>query len=61
MTAVGVILALSPLALWTGVGAQMPPPLAIAVIGGFIMAMPLLLMVFPSLLRLIFRKAANTE
>jgi heavy metal efflux system protein len=56
MTAIGAILALTPLALGEGVGAQMQQPLAISVIGGFIIAMPLLLMVFPSLLRLIFRK-----
>ena len=51
MTAIGAILALTPLALGIGVGAQMQQPLAIAVIGGFVMAMPLLLFVFPSLLR----------
>jgi heavy metal efflux system protein len=56
MTAVGAILALTPLALGIGVGAQMQQPLAIAVIGGFIIAMPLLLMVFPTLLRLIYKK-----
>jgi cobalt-zinc-cadmium resistance protein CzcA len=56
MTAIGAILALTPLTLGIGVGAQMQQPLAIAVIGGFIVAMPLLLFVFPSLLRLIYRK-----
>ena len=56
MTAIGAIMALTPLALGEGVGAQMQQPLAISVIGGFIIAMPLLLMVFPSLLRLTFRK-----
>jgi CzcA family heavy metal efflux pump len=56
MTALGAIFALSPLALGIGVGAQMQQPLAIAVIGGFIVAMPLLLFVFPTLLRLIYRK-----
>jgi CzcA family heavy metal efflux pump len=59
MTAIGAILALTPLALGIGVGAQMQQPLAIAVIGGFIMAMPLLLFVFPTLLRLIYRKSDN--
>ena len=54
MTAIGAILALMPLALGIGVGAQMQQPLAIAVIGGFVMAMPLLLFVFPSLLRLLY-------
>jgi multidrug efflux pump subunit AcrB len=56
MTAIGAILALTPLALGIGVGAQMQQPLAIAVIGGFLIAMPLLLMVFPSLLRLLYRR-----
>jgi Cu/Ag efflux pump CusA len=56
MTAIGAILALTPLALGIGVGAQMQQPLAIAVIGGFIIALPLLLLVFPSLLRLIYKK-----
>ena len=54
MTAIGAILALTPLALGIGVGAQMQQPLAIAVIGGFVMAMPLLLFVFPSFMRWIF-------
>jgi multidrug efflux pump subunit AcrB len=57
MTAIGAILALSPLALGIGVGAQMQQPLAIAVIGGFIIALPLLLFVFPSLLRWIFYRS----
>ncbi|TSA28140.1 MAG: efflux RND transporter permease subunit [Bacteroidetes bacterium] len=56
MTAIGAILALTPLALGIGIGAQMQQPLAIAVIGGFLLAMPLLLFVFPSLLRLAYRK-----
>lgn len=56
MTAIGAILALTPLALGIGLGAQMQQPLAIAVIGGFIMAMPLLLFVFPTLLRLVFKR-----
>jgi cobalt-zinc-cadmium resistance protein CzcA len=59
MTAIGAILALTPLALGIGVGAQMQQPLAIAVIGGFIIAMPLLLLVFPTLLRLIYKKPGN--
>jgi len=53
MTAIGAIIALMPLALGIGTGAQMHQPLAIAVIGGFIVAMPLLLVVYPSLLNLI--------
>ncbi len=56
MTALGAIIALMPLALGIGTGAQLHQPLAIAVIGGFVMALPLLLIVLPSLLRLLFRK-----
>src|SRR5659263_84362 len=58
MTAIGAILALTPLALGRGVGAQMQQPLAIAVIGGFVIALPLLLMVFPTLLRLLYSNSA---
>lgn len=56
MTALGAIVALMPLALGTGTGAQMHQPLAIAVIGGFIVALPLLLVVLPGLLKLIIKK-----
>ena len=55
MTAIGAILALTPLAMGIGVGAQMQQPLAIAVIGGFIFAIPLLLYVFPTFLRFLYR------
>jgi len=54
MTALGAIVALMPIALGIGTGAQLHQPLAIAVIGGFVIAMPLLLIVFPSLLRYIY-------
>ncbi|MEO6404784.1 MAG: efflux RND transporter permease subunit [Ferruginibacter sp.] len=50
MTALGAIIALMPLALGIGVGAELHQPLAIAVIGGFIVALPLLLIVLPTLL-----------
>jgi multidrug efflux pump subunit AcrB len=53
MTALGAIIALLPLALGLGSGAELHQPLAIAVIGGFLMAMPLLLIVLPSGIRLI--------
>jgi len=56
MTALGAIIALSPIALGIGTGAQLHQPLAIAVIGGFVIALPLLLIVYPSMLRLIFKK-----
>jgi len=55
MTALGAIIALSPLALGIGTGAQLHQPLAIAVIGGFIVALPLLLIVLPSMLRILFK------
>jgi multidrug efflux pump subunit AcrB len=56
MTALGAIIALMPLALGIGAGAQLHQPLAIAVIGGFVAALPLLLIVLPSMLRLLYRK-----
>jgi len=61
MTALGAIIALMPLALGIGTGAQLHQPLAIAVIGGFIIALPLLLIVLPSMLRLINRKKRLTN
>jgi len=56
MTAIGAILALLPLALGHGIGAQMQQPLAIAVIGGFCAGLPMLLLVFPSLLEIIYKR-----
>ncbi len=53
MTALSAILALIPLAVGIGIGAQMQQALAIAVIGGFIIAIPLLLIVLPSFLQII--------
>lgn len=60
MTALGAIIALMPLALGIGTGAQLHQPLAIAVIGGFVIALPLLLIVLPSLLRLLYRNTAKS-
>lgn len=51
MTALGAIIALMPIALGIGTGAQLHQPLAIAVIGGFIFALPLLLIVLPTLIK----------
>jgi CzcA family heavy metal efflux pump len=59
MTASGAIAALLPLALGIGTGAQMHQPLAIAVIGGFIVALPLLLIVLPGLLKTFIRIPAG--
>ena len=50
MTALAAILTLLPLALGVGAGAQMQQPLAIAVIGGFIMSTLLILFVLPAIL-----------
>ncbi|PQJ08986.1 acriflavine resistance protein B [Flavipsychrobacter stenotrophus] len=61
MTALGAIIALMPLALGIGSGAQLHQPLAISVIGGFVIALPLLLIVLPSMLRILFRKSIITE
>jgi CzcA family heavy metal efflux pump len=55
MTALGAIIALMPLAVGVGTGAQMHQPLAIAVIGGFIIALPLLLIILPTLLHLLYK------
>jgi len=59
MTALGAITALMPIALGIGTGAQLHKPLAIAVIGGFVAALPLLLIVLPSLMRMVFKKNSN--
>ncbi len=60
MTAISAILALTPLAIGIGIGAQMQQALAIAVIGGFLIGLPLLLIVLPSFLRLMNFKDAKT-
>ncbi|MFV0467650.1 MAG: efflux RND transporter permease subunit [Dysgonomonas sp.] len=56
MTAIGAILALMPLALGFGLGAQMQQPLAVAVIGGFVVGLPMLLIVLPSLMLLTYKR-----
>jgi Cu/Ag efflux pump CusA len=61
MTAIGAILALMPLALGIDMGAQMQQALAIAVIGGIITGIPLLLFVFPTFLRLLYNFYARRE
>ncbi len=55
MTTLAAILALMPLAVGIGTGAQMLQPLAIAVIGGFTLSSLLLFFVLPVLFRLIHR------
>ena len=61
MTALGAIIALMPLAVGVGSGAQMHQPLAIAVIGGFVVALPLLLIIFPTLLHILYRKEGDMQ
>ncbi|WP_211320198.1 efflux RND transporter permease subunit [Hymenobacter nivis] len=61
MTALGAILALSPLALGIGLGAQMQQPLAVAVIGGFVVALPMLLFVLPTGMRLIYLRRGGAR
>jgi Cu/Ag efflux pump CusA len=61
MTALGAIIALLPLALGIGTGAQLHQPLAIAVIGGFIIALPLLLIVLPTSIRLLYKNHSSEE
>jgi len=61
MTATGAIVALIPLALGIGTGAQMHQPLAIAVIGGLILALPLLLIVLPSMLKVLMKNKSLEE
>jgi Cu/Ag efflux pump CusA len=61
MTALGAIIALLPLALGIGTGAQLHQPLAIAVIGGFLVALPLLLIVLPSLIRLLYKNKKASD
>lgn len=51
MTALGAIVALMPIAFGIGTGAQMHQPMAIAIIGGFIVALPLLLIVLPTMIK----------
>lgn len=61
MTALGAIIALLPLALGIGTGAQLHQPLAIAVIGGFLVALPLLLIVLPSMIRLLYKGRSQKQ
>jgi multidrug efflux pump subunit AcrB len=56
LTALEAIIALMPFALGIGAGAELYQPPAIAVIGGFLIALPLLLIVLPSMLRLILNR-----
>ncbi|HKK20310.1 MAG TPA: efflux RND transporter permease subunit [candidate division Zixibacteria bacterium] len=56
MTTLAAVLALAPLAIGIGTGAQMLQPLAVAVIGGFCVSSLLLFFVLPVVYRLVDRK-----
>jgi CzcA family heavy metal efflux pump len=56
MSTIAAILTLSPLALAIGRGAQMQQPLAIAIIAGMLVAVPLVLVVMPVLYSLAMRR-----
>ena len=53
MTTLAAILTLMPLALAIGRGSQMQQPLAIAIISGLIVALPLVLLVMPVIYNLL--------
>jgi len=59
MSTIAAILTLSPLALALGRGAQMQQPLAIAIIAGMFVAVPLVLVVMPVLYSLAMRGKAS--
>ena len=60
MTTLAAILALLPLALALGQGAQMQQPLAIAIIGGLILQAPLVLFVLTAINLLVGRSQAKS-
>ncbi|HET6586605.1 MAG TPA: efflux RND transporter permease subunit, partial [Oleiagrimonas sp.] len=59
MSTIAAILTLSPLALAIGRGAQMQQSLAIAIIAGMLAAVPLVLVVMPTLYGLLMRSSNN--
>lgn len=61
MTTLAAVLALLPLALGIGAGAQMQQPLAIAVIGGFSVSSLLLFFLLPVVYRLLGGRSLNEE
>jgi len=60
MTTLAAVLALLPLSLGIGAGAQMQQPLAIAVIGGFSVSSIILFFGLPSIYRLLRRLRLST-
>ncbi|MDA8416211.1 MAG: efflux RND transporter permease subunit [Betaproteobacteria bacterium] len=61
MTTLAAILILLPLALAWGEGAQMQQPLAVAIIAGLVVQLPLVLVVMPLLFHLLARRAGQTR
>ena len=61
MTTLAAILALLPLALGLGAGAELQRPLAIAVIGGFVLSSLLILVALPVVYRLLAGQAWTSE
>jgi multidrug efflux pump subunit AcrB len=61
MTTLAAVLALMPLAIGIGAGAQMQQPLAIAVIGGFCVSSLLLLFLLPVFFVLLFEQSHSKE
>ena len=59
MTSLIAILALLPLALSLGSGAEMQKPLAVAIIAGLVTALPLVLLAMPSVYRWLNRRATT--
>ena len=58
---ISAIIALMPLALGIGTGAELHQPLAIAIIGGFVTAIPLLLLVLPTGMLFVFKNRNVSE
>jgi multidrug efflux pump subunit AcrB len=56
MSTIAAVLTLAPLALAIGRGSQMQQPLAIAIIAGMLVAVPLVLVVMPVLYSLAMRR-----
>jgi len=59
MTTLAAILALLPLAIGLGQGARMKQPLAISIISGLMVQLPLVLLVMPVIYYLLQRKKGD--
>jgi multidrug efflux pump subunit AcrB len=61
MTTLAAILTLAPLALAIGQGSQFQQPLAISIVAGLLLQLPLVLLAMPVLIGLTLRRAARVE